>query len=142
MAITLRPVTDQDAERLLAWRNDPVTRAHSRRGHILTWEELIAVPAGIRRETFVALSDGDPVGSVRLDYAGAECELSWTVAPEKRGRGLGRAIVAAAIAAAQADKLVAAIKPDNPASRRIAESLGFIESEHRDGLEFWRRDRL
>jgi RimJ/RimL family protein N-acetyltransferase len=135
----LRPAAFDDAERLLAWRNDPVTRANSRRQHMLNWDELSAVPSGVTRETYIAESDGTAVGTVSLDYADDECELSWTVAPEARGRGIGRDLVAAAIATARAPSLIAMIKPGNTSSRRIAQSLGFILAETRDGLEIWRR---
>ncbi|HVA13862.1 MAG TPA: GNAT family N-acetyltransferase [Stellaceae bacterium] len=141
MRIVLRPATPDDAERLLAWRNDPVTRAHSRRQHALSWAELMAAPAGTTRESYVGELDGHPVGSLHLDYAGTACELSWTVAPAERGRGIGRALVAAAVAAARAPELVALIKPANEASRRIADSLGFAPQGERDGLEIWRLTR-
>lgn len=143
MSLVLRPATQDDADSLLAWRNDPVTRANSRRQHILSWAELSAVPPGITRETYIAERDGIAVGTVSLDYAdagkGDECELSWTVAPDSRRHGIGRALVAAAIAKAHAPHLIAMIKPGNAASRRIAQALGFTQIETRDGLEIWRR---
>jgi RimJ/RimL family protein N-acetyltransferase len=138
MTLVLRRAEETDAERLLAWRNDPETRANSRRQHILTWAELIEAAPGTQRETYVGEIDGNPVGSVRLDYTGQDCELSWTVAPESRGHGIGRALVAAAIAQARTNMLIAAIKPDNLASRRIAEALGFTQYGEEQGLEVWR----
>jgi UDP-2,4-diacetamido-2,4,6-trideoxy-beta-L-altropyranose hydrolase len=138
MRIVLRATTPDDAERLLAWRNDPVTRANSRRQQILDWAELSRVPDGITRETYIGEHDGEAVGTVRLDYAADACELSWTVARVGRGRGLGHALAHAAIASPRRPKLVAAIKSDNDASRRIAQRLGFVQDGMQDGLERWR----
>ena len=150
-AIALRPATPADAALLLAWRNDPETRRNSRRQHALSWAELIAAPVGAERATYVGESDGRPVGSVHIDRAagpdgGLRYELSWTVAPGARGRGIGKALVAAALAEAErlggwsgALAIVAMIKPENIASSRIATSLGFIAEGEQDGLVIWRR---
>ena len=138
MRLTLRPVREADAALLLAWRNDPETRANSRRQHPLTWAELTVAPPGAHREIFVAEEDGIPIGQATHDYRQDDCELSWTVAPEHRGRGVGTAIVAAAVAAARARLLIAVIKPDNAASARIAERIGFTPVAERDGLSVWR----
>lgn len=139
MTLSLRLATEADAPFLLAWRNDPETRANSRRTHELTWPELIEAPVkGVRRETYVAEIDGVPVGSVRLDYEEELCEVSWTVAPTRRRRGIGLGMVRLAVAQCTARVLLAEIKPTNTASRRIAERAGFIEIGEREGFEIWR----
>jgi len=78
---------------------------------------------------------------VRFDYAAGECELSWTVAPEEREAGIGRALVAAALRAARSNRLVAAIKPENLASLRIAAAAGFEKTSEGGGLQIWRMTR-
>jgi RimJ/RimL family protein N-acetyltransferase len=138
MRIALRPATPDDTERLLAWRNDPVTRANSRRQHVLSWAELSHVPPGVTRETYIGECDSQPVGAVLLDYANHTCELSWTVAPDARNRGIGGALVEAALAITRTPELIAVIKTGNEASRRIAQRLGFTRDETRDDLETWR----
>jgi RimJ/RimL family protein N-acetyltransferase len=98
---------------------------------------LSAVPEGVRRETFVAEVDDVPVGTVRADHREDACELGWTVAPEHRGKGYARRMIALAIETLEASDLVAEIKPNNPASIRIARSLGFAYAGERNGLTVW-----
>lgn len=66
----------------------------------------------------------------RLSFDGA---YLWRlhVTPEERGRGIGTAIVARAVAAAaaDADRIVALVAPDNLPSRRAFCSLGFRPTE-------------
>jgi L-amino acid N-acyltransferase YncA len=67
--------------------------------------------------------------SRRPCYAGIG-EFSVYVAREYRGRGAGRAVLAALIeaaAAARLHKLTSRVFPENIASRRLLESLGFAE---------------
>lgn len=57
-------------------------------------------------------------------------EISWIVAPEYRGTGLGTKLVAEAIACTN-ENITACILRTNVASLRIANKLGFIiESNH------------
>lgn len=125
--ITLRPAVAADSDRLLAWRNDAETRANSndtrpveRTGHDAWLKKVLADPAW---RLFVAEADGRPVGTVRAVKGGDGWDLSWTVAPEARGRGFGRAMVRALIA--RLDGTVRAqVKRANGPSRRIAEAAG------------------
>jgi RimJ/RimL family protein N-acetyltransferase len=90
-------------------------------------------------QLLIAEHDGVAIGTVRLDFSGDRCELSWTVAPEARGRGLGSLMVAGAVPAAGGKNVVAEIKRGNSASIRIAAKAGFRFFEERDGLQVWRR---
>ncbi len=137
MNLNLRPATSADAERLLAWRNDPLTRQSSINGDPISLESHLAWLAKILREDeslpmrqlFIAEESGTPVGTVRLDWASdrKSLELSWTVAPEARGRGLGQVMVQAAteLTVVHGKQLLAKVKPDNVASIKIVEKLGF-----------------
>ena len=51
---------------------------------------VLADPA---RRLYVAERQGIPVGTLRVDRRDDACELSWTVAPEFRGRGIGTRMV-------------------------------------------------
>jgi RimJ/RimL family protein N-acetyltransferase len=69
-----------------------------------------------------------------------EVEVGWEIVEELRGRGLATEAMRAAIADAWertgTDHLVAYIRPENAASLRLAEKLGFRFREHgltRDG---------
>ncbi len=137
MGIRLRPVTELDADLLLAWRNDPATRRACRDDHIVGREEharwLRESLANAKRKIFIAELNGSPVGTVRYDMDGADYELSWTVAPERRGRGVGKSIVGALMAVA-GRPVRADIKPDNVASIRIAMAMGLEKETETDGL--------
>ena len=64
---------------------------------------------------------------VRLDAGSAGTELSWSVAVQWRGQGLGRAIVAKALdLVSDGGYVFATIHEQNIRSRRIAEASGMI----------------
>ena len=79
----------------------------------------------------VAEADGEPVGSLRLDRTrdGREAEVTLIVSPLARGLGLGGrlldALAADAAASGFARRLVATIRADNAAGRRVLERGGF-----------------
>ena len=135
--VKLRPVRFEDAETLFKWRNDPETIANSVSPFGVAWQQhVVWLRRSMERDNrkiFVAEQNGQPVGTVRIDH-GPEAELSWTVAPEHRGKGIGKAIVGAV-----PDRpAFARIKACNTASQRIAEFAGFKLAE--DGeLQVWRR---
>ncbi len=131
--VTLRPATVADADALLAWRNDPQTRAMSIDSNEVTIEShrawLARTLASTESSLFVAEHDGRGLGTIRLDAHGVAClEVSLTIAPEERGKGYALALLRAAEAIALARgavRLVAVIKPENTASRRAFEAAGF-----------------
>lgn len=135
--LTLRPATLADSTLLLEWRNDPLTRAMSistDEVHLAAHEAWLARSLdNPDRSLLIAEHDGRPVATVRIDR-GDETELSWTVAPIARGRGVG----SAAVSTVAQPGMVARIKPENTASRRIAERAGFRFIERAGDLEVWR----
>ncbi len=130
MAIKLRPARMEDAQILFNWRNDPETRLASVHSDRVIWAEHLAWLKK-QRALLIAEYHGVPVGTVRIDGT----ELSWTVAPEHRGEGLGRQIVSLAM---RLGPTAARIKATNVASQKIAAAAGFRLAE--DGeLQVWRR---
>jgi RimJ/RimL family protein N-acetyltransferase len=130
----LRRATMDDALDVLAWRNDPHTRAMSREGgllgpdaHLAWFEQVLADP---QKLLFVAESDGRKVGMARFDDLGGAWEVSINLAPAERGRGFGRALLDAALAelfqAVGSTPVIAEIKPVNTGSVRIFEAAGFL----------------
>ena len=139
--VRLRPATLEDAQRLFVWRNDPLTRAQSLQQQPVAWESHLAwLQASLRnpnRQLYIAepirrQEQGQPLilGTVRADKINEEFELSWTVAPEERGKGWGRQLVAALIEVLPAHaSFTAIVLHSNPASQRIALSLGMTERQ-------------
>jgi RimJ/RimL family protein N-acetyltransferase len=136
----LRPATIDDAERLFAWRNDPETRAASHQTGELRFHEHIAWltrTLASQRRIYIAEIEGQAVGTVRAD-PGEVTELSWTVAPEHRGRGVGTQMVRLAVAMTEGP-VRAEIKRDNVASQRIAVAAGLAFDREADGVMHFHR---
>lgn len=154
-AVDVRPATTEDAERLLRWRNDPDTRRSSRdRGEVGPEQHREWLESVLTREDrllFVASdADGD-VGTVRWDRVedrvedGGGWEVSITVAPERRGQGLARPLLAAGEralagthAGAVARVLHAAVHEGNVASRRLFVAGGYLLDSPADDTGFVR----
>ncbi|MBL8930102.1 MAG: mycothiol synthase [Kineosporiaceae bacterium] len=94
-------------------------------------------PDGGDRHLIAVAGDGI-VGYAHLDptdlVAGPAAEV--VVDPERRGRGVGRTLVEAVIAASPDGRLRLWAHGLHPAARRLAASLGFVEERR---LEQWRR---
>ena len=147
--MTLRQANLEDAKILLDWRNDPETRVNSINMEEVLWENhlpwLEKTLKNPSRLLFVAEEDGSPVGTVRADMSedGKESELSWTVAPTWRGKGIGKKMVSFILEEIflKGKTLKAEIKEKNIPSIKIAEALGFQkEREISEGLSMWTKE--
>ncbi|GAA1029826.1 MULTISPECIES: GNAT family N-acetyltransferase [Amycolatopsis] len=135
-SVIARDATEADAELLLAWRNDPATRQASRStgvidlaSHLRWLRGVLAAPGRI---LLVLEEAGKPVGTVRFDDEGdGAWEVSITLAPESRGRGLSRPVLEAgeqALAArTDAVAVLAAVHEENAASAALFERAGYLE---------------
>jgi RimJ/RimL family protein N-acetyltransferase len=138
----LRPATQLDADLLLRWRNDSASRQASHntaeisRDEHMSW--LAKSLADPNRRVLVAEVGDAPVGSVRAERSDGAWKLSWTVAPEQRGRGIGKAIVTAA-AKSLSGRIIAEIKHDNVASARIALHVGMHLARQAGGVLYFER---
>lgn len=139
-SVRVRPATPDDGDRLLAWANDPLTRAAGfHPGSIEPAEHRVWLAARLASPStrlFIGLVDDQPVGQVRFERdEDGGAEVSIAVAPEARGRGLGRRLLDAGLDAARSDSsfavhsFVARIRPDNAASIRLFGGAGFGEAE-------------
>lgn len=120
----LRKATIEDAKLLFDWRNDPETRQVSRDTSELVWDSHIGwLTRRLQCEDhglYIAEVDGIPVGTVRIDHD----EISYTVAPEQRQKGVGEAMLVEAKRAF--GRKVAEVKRENVASMKVAERAGHI----------------
>lgn len=137
--IRVRPARLADADLLLAWANDPLTRAagfHPRpiasAEHRAWLAERLASPS---TRLYVGLAGEEPIGLVRMERDDqAVVEVSISVAPAARGRGLGRRLLSAGLDAARTDpafplaSFVARVRPDNAASLRLFVGADFREA--------------
>jgi UDP-2,4-diacetamido-2,4,6-trideoxy-beta-L-altropyranose hydrolase len=133
--ISLRRAEAADAGRLIAWRNDPVTRQYSLQTEPVARAEHEAWLAATLRDPdhllLVGAIGAEPVGTVRFDrLADGARRVSITVSPDRRGRGLGRALLHAACREVAPSRLVAEIRDDNAASKRLFRGCGFRRTSH------------
>jgi UDP-2,4-diacetamido-2,4,6-trideoxy-beta-L-altropyranose hydrolase len=137
--LAVRRVQERDCRLLWDWANDPAVRAASFNSAPITWTE--------HRSWFLKqLNDPDsvllmlehaqlrPVAIVRFhprsDFAS---EISLTISPEWRGRGLAAYVLEKAVAAAFEQSspqiLHAFVKPENKTSAQAFQSAGFFLEE-------------
>jgi GNAT superfamily N-acetyltransferase len=142
--LSARPATLADAAWLLRLRNDPATIAASRGQRAVEgWEHTVWLKGCLQdnaRALMVVVRRGRRVGIYRLDGLGsAEVELSLTVAPEWRGRGFARLIVALAMRHARqhgyaGSTVRALVRAENAPSLIAFLHNGFVPTGFFDGL--------
>ncbi len=129
--VVLRPLTAAAAGEFLAGPPDggfptPDDRALLTRLAVAREEDI--------RHSYLLLQDGRPVGT--LGVAGGlspegDQELSYSLVPAARGRGLATEAVGALAAVLERQhgvrRLTAEVRPGNEASRRLLGRLGFTE---------------
>ncbi|MDD3660831.1 MAG: GNAT family N-acetyltransferase [Lachnospiraceae bacterium] len=134
----LRRATPEDEEVLLIWKNDPITRENSGDSRLVTPEEhhnwFTKRLQSDNVLLYIFCADGRPAGQGRLDLLGYTAEISYGLAPEFRGKGLGRKLltqliekVASDPQASEISVLYGQVKYTNVISKRLFSSLGFKE---------------
>jgi RimJ/RimL family protein N-acetyltransferase len=149
--IHLRPANMQDADRLFAWRNDPVTCANSRSTAAISREDhdrwmQFNVLQGYP-EHFVMIAEGDAgsVGVVRFDAAKNDLMTyvaSITIAPQHRGAGLACPILDMACGYFPDFAIDAEIRCDNKTSQKVFERCGFQQTSLNLDFIKYRREPL
>ncbi len=152
-----RLATLDDASRLFDWRNDPSVRLVSRATDELDWNSHVAwvesSVASRHRWLLVVEMAQEPVATVRFDRLdehqpadGEAWEVSITLSPAHRGRGLAGAILAAAegyFAGHEAVALlIAEMMEDNVASYNLFIAGGYRadeDTELANNRRPWRR---
>lgn len=142
--ITLRPASVADSDRLWRWRNDPDARAASLDKNPVPWERheewFARTLASKDRIILIAEDeDGAPVGMVRFDREpDGAASVSINIAPDSRGSGVGKAVLAAALdayASAHPERpLRALIRESNSASLRLFAGQGFKQESTAGGV--------
>jgi len=136
-SIRLRKATLDDCRTLFTWRNDPVTVAMSLVSEPVPWEGHVAWFEGSlqnpKRHLLVAELDEQAVGTIRFDDVDDTAEISITVSPDQRGKGMGTSLLEAADSWASEelglDRIIARIKENNPASIAIFKKSGYEITE-------------
>jgi RimJ/RimL family protein N-acetyltransferase len=122
-------IIKKDLHMLLKWRNDPLTRKQSHRTKKFVSKdyrnELKSILEDPNKLLFIVEENNKSVGIIRADKEDSCYELSWTVAPNERGKGIGTRMLMQAVKKIKGN-LRAEIKEGNGQSITIAEKAGFI----------------
>ena len=129
---------------LLTWANDPETRQNSfspdpisAETHRRWFRNCLRDLDGCRLYV-VETEEGIPVGQVRFERQELAWEISYSLAPHFRRRGLGRPLLEIALSKMRSDYpgalVLGRVKPHNLLSRKIFKSLGFDALSHAGGL--------
>jgi len=134
--LTLRKATAADADLYFAWVNDAEVRRQSFDSRPIAWPEHQAwfarrLEEGTKQDALLLVAEdeaGIPAGQVRFERKGA-WRVNYALAAEFRGVGLGAKMLRMAIEELRrrdpGARLQAEVKPDNTASRRVFDALGF-----------------
>jgi UDP-2,4-diacetamido-2,4,6-trideoxy-beta-L-altropyranose hydrolase len=133
--LRLRPIGPGDCRLIWQWANDPDRLAMAFSSEPIVWETHLAwfdarlVDPNTRMFLFIDES-GEAAAQVRFEIdAAGDAEVDVTVAPEKRGEGVGpealRLGTAELFAVSRAVRTVAHIKPENAASQRAFAHAGY-----------------
>ena len=147
MALFLRNATIEDARDVFNWRNDPTTRENSfnkdeidLESHMLWFGKRLG-----REDTLMyILTDGtEKVGNIRIDIGGRTGEISYMIAPDARGKGYGKKMLALlektlseSEAGKRINKLTGSVLKNNKASCRCFLSNGYTQTEEEDSYCF------
>ena len=130
----LRKAQMEDAIKALEWRNDETTRMNSFNHEIIRKEDHLE---WFKRKLddkacllYILEDEEGPSGSIRIDLSGEIGEISYMIAPEKRGKGYGTEIlglVEKEIADTKLKTLVGFVEKDNNASGRCFEKNAYTK---------------
>lgn len=132
--IKIRLATISDSESLFDWRSDEISRAMffnesspSIEEHNLWLEKSLS---NVDRTLYIGELGDEKIGMCRFDFKQSKrlAEVSINVSPTSRGRGLGKKLLFESIECylgKNKHNLLAKVKPNNLASLKIFDSVGF-----------------
>ena len=130
----LRKAVMDDAELILKWRNDEKTRENSFSSDVIALEDHIKWLSRKLEDSkchmYMLEDGGEAVGNIRLDILDNDDvgEISYMIAPDKRGQGYGTAILSLVEDKAREHgikTLTGLVKDENVASKKCFEKAGY-----------------
>lgn len=134
--LRLRSATAADAKLIFDWANDAGVRAVSFSSEPIIWENHLKwfeakLNDANYRIWMAEDTAGTPVGQVRFQIEGAAAIISISLDAGQRGKNRGSLLIWAACRKIFAERVIkevkAYIKPDNQASVRAFEKVGFLD---------------
>jgi RimJ/RimL family protein N-acetyltransferase len=130
----LRLATLNDKDLLFEWANDVVTRQNSFSTKQISYSEhcnwFDSMMKNANRFQYIVMQDSLPVGQVRIDIEGSSAEISYSIAPDYRGKGFGTKALSLIKEEVEKNhpkitRLFGQIKPENTASQKAFIKEGF-----------------
>lgn len=143
--LNLRKADLNDMELFYFWANDPAVRDNSFQTEPIPWEDHVTwftkkIRAADTEMWVMQTPQGLPLGQVRFDKDGTVMNISYSLDPIARGKGLGARLLELGISKvseSNSDAVIQAqVKKDNPASRKIFINLGFNETTENEVITF------
>lgn len=144
LGAVIRPLSLDDEKLLLNWRNDPKTiqasvsrKEISEASHREWMRERIFNPL---QSVFIYEANGVPVGTFTLILKGLDTlEISYMVAPDARGLGVGKAMLKAAVNSIRGNwQLIARARKENLPSQKVLEHIGMkFEGDDSEYFFYW-----
>ncbi|MCO6469568.1 MAG: UDP-2,4-diacetamido-2,4,6-trideoxy-beta-L-altropyranose hydrolase [Saprospiraceae bacterium] len=141
----LRKATEDDAETTFQWASDPEVRRYSfnrekitREGHLQWFNRKINES---RCHYYIAMYQGHSIGSIRFDVDGDTALISYLLDSKYHGRGMGQALLINGCRTfiqsyGTQVSLVGYVTPDNTASLKIFENIGFVRTDEPQHIKF------
>lgn len=134
--IILRPFEEKDCRQVWEWRNEASVRQASFQSESIPYPDherwFMGKLADPDFRGFIAEdAGGGSVGYVRFQRHGRDAEISVALAPQARGNGYGTALIREAsermMKTGVAERVIALVRGDNPASLAVFCRAGFKE---------------
>ena len=144
----IRKATEEDYGIVFEWRNDQLSREMFFETAPISIDEhkswFVGALKDKMRQIYIGEIDKKPVGITRFDLQKGkkEAEVSITISPSMRGKGLGKELLISSIdyLETQLDiQLFARVKNINIASKSIFESAGFQIYKETDNVSYFSR---
>lgn len=134
--LNLRKATSKDAELLFKWANDHAVRNNAVHQEPIIWDNHLAWYTNkledLKTIIYILEKEQSPVGQIRFDKIDAYFEIDYSINSDFRKQGMGSHLMRLGIKALRQEfpnsVVLAKVKETNPASIRIFEKLGFIQS--------------
>jgi UDP-2,4-diacetamido-2,4,6-trideoxy-beta-L-altropyranose hydrolase len=134
--VMLRKATNEDAEQIFSWRNDPKTREFFFDSKPIRWEHHVQwLNETLQREDkylLIGEVNGQPAGVLRFDTHEAVAKISIYLVPNLHDKGLGGVLLEAGCCwirdhLPKMKKIQANVLIKNHKSIKLFEKSGFLE---------------
>jgi RimJ/RimL family protein N-acetyltransferase len=130
--LKIKNTTDEDMELYWIWANDKQVRNNALNKEQIPWENHVkwfqSKLSDKNCSLYLIFIDKKPIGQVRFEKEGDYARIDYSIASQFRGKKLGKKILRLAIHEYQKNntiKILGEVLPNNIASEKTFESLGF-----------------